>query len=143
MSSSIIFQDEFRIEGKNPEGKKFEKVDRLVGKGLVYEVSMLVDVNSEIYDVKTEETVTVALASSLGSGTETYEQARGRASLLDAYDYAMCGVAYKYKHVAGSQVEVHISHGGLLARFVGDEKHLCDVKVDQTVYTLVRKAKGL
>ena len=64
--SSVIFQDEFRVEQLNPDGKKFEKgafrfrsrrlfvrevtirrpqisvVDRLMCKGIVYELEFLI-----------------------------------------------------------------------------------------------------
>ena len=52
----------------------------------------------------------------------------------------MHGVVYKVKHVAGTRIEAHISHGGLLARFVGDQRHLSKIKIDAEVFTLIRKA---
>ena len=51
----------------------------------------------------------------------------------------MHGVVYKFKSVGGTKVEVLLSHGGLLARFIGDQRHLQKLKVDTEVYTLIRK----
>ncbi|KAJ8603274.1 hypothetical protein CTAYLR_006956 [Chrysophaeum taylorii] len=143
MSNNIIFHDEFMVEKVNPDGKKFEKVSRLICKGILYEVELLVDINSEIFEIKVEEKLGVAIARNLSlDGSETYEQVVGKPSLLDQYDYAMHGVAYKYKHVEGSTVEVHVSHGGLLARLKGDERHLAGIKVDDEVYTLIRRIEA-
>jgi len=44
MSSAILFQDEFRVDAVDPgdlEGK-FEKVNRLMCKGVVYELEFLI-----------------------------------------------------------------------------------------------------
>lgn len=110
-------------------------------------VELLVDINSEIFEVKTEEKLRIAIARHLsldGHGNEHYEQVIGKPSLLDDYDYAMHGIAYKYKQVHDPdsqepQVEVHVSHGGLLARIIGDERQLSNIKVDDQVYTLIRR----
>ena len=140
--SSVVFSDEFRVEQVNPEGKKFEKVDRLLCKGVVYELEFLVDINCEIFDVDDGNKLSVAIATSLsldGTDTTDFLQLDGRPSLLDQYDYVMHGVVYKFKAVGGTKVEVLLSHGGLLARFIGDQRHLQKLKVDTEVYTLIRK----
>jgi len=126
--ASYVLQDEFRIEGMNPEGKKFEKVDRLVARAVNYDVEMLLDVHSELFQVNTDDRVQLALSKS-----EVKKDA------LSKWDYAMHGLVYKYKHVKDSTVEVHLSHGGLLARFIGDEEALKDLEVDVEVFTLVKK----
>lgn len=115
-------------------------------------LELSLDINSEIFEVKADEKLRIAIARNLsidGHGNEHYEQVIGKPSLLDEYDYAMHGIAYKYKQVqsaeAGkhnSQVEVHVSHGGLLARIIGEERQLCNFKVDDQVYTLIRKVEG-
>ena len=71
----------------------------------------------------------------------THERAGlgGKPSLLDQFDYAMSGVVYKFKHLQNTKVEAHISHGGLLARFVGDQRHLSKIKIDAEIFTLIRK----
>lgn len=129
-SSNTMFTDEFRVEQINPDGKKFEKVSRLVCKGILYDVELVVDMNVEMFEVNDGDKLSVALAKHLEGD---------KASLLDQCDYAMHGVVYKYRHVEGSTVEVHVSHGGLLARLVGDERHLSTLTVDREVYTLVRR----
>ena len=100
------------------------------------------DINCEIFDVDDGNKLSVAIATSLsldGTDTTDFLQLDGRPSLLDQYDYVMHGVVYKFKAVGGTKVEVLLSHGGLLARFIGDQRHLQKLKVDAEVYTLIRK----
>merc|ERR1712216_208491 len=89
--------------------------------------------------------LTVAVATSLsldGSvvAPSDYLRPDKKPSLLDQFDYAMHGVVYKVAHVSGTKVEGHLSHGGLLARFVGDQRHLKKLTVDAEVYTLLKKS---
>ena len=88
-----------------------------------------------------DDKLNVAIATSLsldGSESTDYLRSEGP-SLMDQYDYVMHGVVYKFAHIQGTKVEVHISHGGLLGRFVGDQRHLQKLKVDSEVFTLIRK----
>ena len=39
--AGVVFQDDFEVAQINPEGAKFEKVNRLVCKGVVYEIEFL------------------------------------------------------------------------------------------------------
>ena len=48
--AGVVFQDDFEVAQINPEGAKFEKVNRLVCKGVVYEIEFLIDVNSELFE---------------------------------------------------------------------------------------------
>ena len=96
--NGVIFQDDFTVSDVNPEGAKFEKVDRLVCKGVVYELEFMVDVNSEVFDVQKGEKLSVAIATSLSiDGTpdagdsSDYTRIGGKPSLLDQFDYARCG----------------------------------------------------
>merc|ERR1739848_37073 len=88
----------------------------------------LIDVNSELFECEEGDKLTVALATSLSvdgvSEAKAIDYARGaKASLLDQFDYAMHGTVYKFQHVKDTKVEVYVSHGGLLARFRGDQRH--------------------
>ena len=61
------------------------------------------DINSDIYTLEINDKFTAALASTLaldGSpDTGTYDQS-GAPSLLDQYEYAMCGKLFKWKQEA-------------------------------------------
>ena len=45
---STLYQDIFDVQKINPEGKKFEKVNRLLCKGLTNDVQLLIDINCDI-----------------------------------------------------------------------------------------------
>ena len=53
------------MRDSNPEGKKFERVDRLYCKGLTYGMDLIIDVNCEIYSVRKGDKLSVAIASTL------------------------------------------------------------------------------
>ena len=110
--AGVVFQDDFEVAQINPEGAKFEKVNRLVCKGVVYEIEFLIDVNSELFECEEGDKLTVALATSLSvdgvSEAKAIDYARGaKASLLDQFDYAMHGTVYKFQHVKDTKVEVY------------------------------------
>ena len=107
--AGVVFQDDFEVAQINPEGAKFEKVNRLVCKGVVYEIEFLIDVNSELFECEEGDKLTVALATSLSvdgvSEAKAIDYARGaKASLLDQFDYAMHGTVYKFEHVKDTKV---------------------------------------
>ena len=61
-----LFEDIFSITSLNPEGKKFERVNRLVATGTTFECDLLLDYNCQIYDSLHEgEKMTLVLASTL------------------------------------------------------------------------------
>jgi DNA-directed RNA polymerase I, II, and III subunit RPABC3 len=64
--------------------------------------------------------------------------------LLDAYEYVMYGLVYKYQSEtankeAGVKVSVFVSFGGLLMKLTGDPAKLNVLEVDSKVYLLMRK----
>lgn len=89
----------------------FLLVSRLVGKSETYEMTVLLDYNSEIYPLEINEKVSIVLASSLSleakseagnaDGNEARESWRERApgehDLSDEYEYVMFGKVYRYE----------------------------------------------
>ena len=144
LRSAVLFEDVFKVDALNPEGKKFENVSRVVAKGLTYEMELVVDVHAELYPIKTKDEFTMALASTLdlqgNPDDDTYNQS-GELTLLDKFDYCMHGKIFSYEHVGESKVAVYISYGGLLMKLVGDQRHLQSLELDSRVYALMRKYK--
>jgi DNA-directed RNA polymerase I, II, and III subunit RPABC3 len=143
---SLLFQDIFDVQQLNPEGKKFERVNRLMCKGLTNDMSLLIDINCEIYRVLEGEKLSVALASTLamdGSLDDgTYKTYDDEPSLLDQYDYAMHGQIFEFKHAGGQSVEIYASFGGLLMRLTGDQRHMDKLVPDMKIYCLIRKSNA-
>lgn len=82
-------------------------VNRLVCKGMTYETELFLDIASEVYSLREGERFTLTLASTLrldGKPDEdTYNQ-DGKPSLLDDYDYGMCGKVFKYEYLGEHRV---------------------------------------
>ncbi len=149
MGDSLLFEDIFTIGGLDPDGKKFDKVSRLVAHSEQFDMDLLLDVNIDVYPIKHTDKFTLALASTLSlDGTPddgTFDQSR-RKSLADKYEYVMYGKVYKYADVArggggsgAAKVEVYVSFGGLLMCLKGEPSNLSSLQLDQRIYLLMRK----
>lgn len=61
-------------------------------------------------------------------------------SLLDEYEYGMCGRVFQYDYKKEHKVDVYASFGGLLMLLQGDQRDLSNIDSDTRVYFLLRKA---
>lgn len=104
----ILFEDLFEVEAVNPDGKKFDKVTRLVCKPEMYEVVLKIDIATDVYPMKRGDKFNLALVSTLrldGKPDDgTYQHNEGEPSLLDEYEYGMHGRVFKYEHHKGAMV---------------------------------------
>lgn len=133
------------------DGKKFDKVSRMVCKSDLYEFDMKLDVNVDIYPLEVGDKFSLALAPTLnldGSDTTMYFDAsmqHASKTLMDKFEYVMYGKVFKYSEAAAgggvNRVDVYISFGGLLMLLNGDAKKLQELDVDSNVYLLMRKVK--
>ena len=60
-------------------------------------------------------------------------------SLLDSYDYGMCGKVFRYDHTEENKVSIIASFGGLLMQLKGEVTHLRKIKLDDRIYALLRR----
>nr|CCA16788.1 DNAdirected RNA polymerase I putative [Albugo laibachii Nc14] len=137
-----LFEDIFEVRELNPEGKNFDKVTRVVGKGVSYELELTLDINSEVWRLKKNDKFTFALVCTLdleGKPDDGIYNQSGKATLLDRYDYGMYGKIFHYEHEGGNNVAIYASFGGLLMRLRGEQRHLHLVHNDSRVYCLLRK----
>ncbi|GMI47359.1 hypothetical protein TrCOL_g11227 [Triparma columacea] len=154
MSKVTLFEDIFSVTQLNPEGKKFEKVDRLSAEGTSYNCKLLLDFNSEIYRIPANSKISLLLASTLSlagdPSSPSYDQSLLTSatvqgdksivgSLADNYEYVMHGKVFSYEHKGGDQVEIDISYGGLLMRLRGDHMHLKNIEPDSNLYLLIKR----
>ncbi|ORX56921.1 RNA polymerase, partial [Hesseltinella vesiculosa] len=147
-----LFQDIFDIKDVNPNGKRFDRVSRVIARSENFEMELTLDINSELYPVDIADKVSFVLASTLSldasAGTDTRESWRERApgehDLSDEYEYVMYGKVYRYEDSAGAsgngqKVSVYASFGGLLMCLEGDYRHLQKINVGEHIYLLMRK----
>lgn len=139
-----LFEDIFEVTALNPEGKKFERVNRIAATGTTYECDLLLDMNSQIYSVKDGEKITLVLASTLNlDGTPddhfSYNSRSGEPSLADTYEYVMHGRVFQIDYKKDGIIVIAISFGGLLMRLTGDQRHLSSILPDMRLYVLIKK----
>mmetsp|Transcript_17866 Transcript_17866/g.26433 ORF Transcript_17866/g.26433 Transcript_17866/m.26433 type:complete len:149 (+) Transcript_17866:218-664(+) len=139
-----LFEDIFEVGNLNPDGKKFEKVNRLVAIGTTFECDLLLDINCEIYNIREGEKVTLVLASTLhldGSPADhfSFQPNSSEPTLADNYEYVMHGRVFDMTYKKDNVVVIAASFGGLLMRLTGDQRHLANILPDMRLYLLLKK----
>mmetsp|Transcript_16033 Transcript_16033/g.23456 ORF Transcript_16033/g.23456 Transcript_16033/m.23456 type:complete len:150 (+) Transcript_16033:105-554(+) len=140
-----LFEDIFDVTALNPDGKKFDSVNRLAATGTTYDCDLLLDLNCQIYSVKKNEKITLVLASTLnldGSPDDHFSYNSSESnmpSLADTYDYVMHGRVFQIDYKKDGTVVIAASFGGLLLRLIGDQRHLSNILPDMRLYVLIKK----
>ena len=138
-----LFQDSFKITAVDPDGKKFDRVSRLICHGDTFGMKLTIDVHSELFRCKTEDKIVMTLNSTIRPdgepGADYYEPPTGP-TLLDDYDYAMHGQVFHFEDKEENNVAVYVSYGGLLMRLEGNRRHISQViKKGVKLYCLLKK----
>ncbi|KAK6914513.1 RNA polymerase, Rpb8 [Dillenia turbinata] len=143
----ILFEDIFTVDQLDPDGKKFDKVSRIVSnKSEQFDMYMQLDVNTEIYPLRVGDKFTMVLAPTLnldGTPDTGYYTQGGRKSLADKFEYVMHGKLYKISEEAPDKgpvkVDIYVSFGGLLMMLRGDPSNATNFELDQRLFLLMRK----
>ena len=142
-SAVTLFEDIFEVTALNPDGYKFDRVNRIQGTGTTFECDLLLDINCEIYNLKEYEKFTLVLASTLhldGSPADHFSYTTSNEpTLADNYEYVMHGRVFDRSYKKDGTVTIAVSFGGLLMRLQGDQRHLTNVRADQRMYLLLKK----
>lgn len=145
--SGILFEDMFVID--LVDQARYNKVSRIEGQSSTsQDVKITLDINSELFPVKNNDSLTITLASSLGNESSMLTSngswrppKRGDRSLADDYDYVMYGTVYKFEESSeNDNMAVYISFGGLLMRLEGGYRSLSNLK-QENAYILIRHYK--
>jgi DNA-directed RNA polymerases I, II, and III subunit RPABC3 len=142
-SQSAIFDEMFEV--KEVDSSKFDKVSRIECTGEAYDMELSLDINSDIYPIKSGERITLALATTLsfdGAPDEGVYDANllQKKTLMDQYEYVMYGRVFKFEEEQEPlKLIVYASFGGLLMRLKGAPLALQRLKMDQNIYLLTRK----
>ncbi|KAJ6379358.1 hypothetical protein OIU76_016061 [Salix suchowensis] len=159
--------DFFVIEKLNPDGKKYDKVSRIVARSENKDLYMLLDVHTEIYPIEEKSRYLVLLTETLNAdGTLVGpHNAQNEQRLLNAlslfgiapssiqilisnhpkktsFEYVTHGKLYKIdKEGSGAdfKLEIYISFGGLQLLLRGDPKSLARFQLDKNYFMLMRK----
>lgn len=142
-SKVTLFEDIFEVTALNPDGYKFERVNRIQALGTTFECDLLLDINCEIYTLKEADKVTLVLASTLhldGSPADHFSYSPStEPTLADNYEYVMHGRVFDISHQKDEKVVIALSFGGLLMRLIGDKKHLLNILPDMRLFLLLKK----
>jgi DNA-directed RNA polymerase I, II, and III subunit RPABC3 len=124
--------------------KKFDRVSRLVAESLQQRMRLTLDVHSQLFPVRAGDRFLLVLMSSVrldGAPCDgTYDQS-GAPTVINRYDYVMCGKVFHQESEGAHQSAVCISFGGLLMRLQGSRNviDLADLRLDNRVYLLLRR----
>ncbi|KAJ2058372.1 DNA-directed RNA polymerases I, II, and III subunit RPABC3 [Coemansia sp. S146] len=148
---NILFSDTFDIKDIDKDGKKFDRVSRIDARSQTHDMSLILDINSELCKLDAGDKFKLTLASSLSLSDAKEPAAFGKGeanwrayvngeerSLADDYEYVMFGRVYRYDDASGSKVSAFVSFGGLLACLEGDIRHLQSFVVGDSVYLLMK-----
>jgi DNA-directed RNA polymerase I, II, and III subunit RPABC3 len=142
-SKVTLFEDIFEVQELNPDGYKFDRVNRIRAVGTTFECNLLLDINCEIYSLKEADKVTLVLASTLhldGSPADHFSYAPStEPTLADNWEYVMHGRVFDVQYQKDGSVEISFSYGGLLMKLSGDHKHLQNILPDMRLYLLLKK----
>ncbi|CAH9127174.1 unnamed protein product [Cuscuta epithymum] len=136
--SSFHFDDIIQIVSVDADGKKYDKVSRIEAKTRDGVTDMVLDINSELYPVKTKEVYRMVLSQTLALDGSTNHPQGQMKSLADKFEYIMHGLLYKVAEES-SKVVVYISSGGLQLKLCSAPKNMHKFMLDQRLFILLRK----
>ncbi|KQK17344.1 DNA-directed RNA polymerases II, IV and V subunit 8B [Brachypodium distachyon] len=139
-----LFEDIFVVSRIDPDGKKFDRVNRIEARS--EQMYMQLDVATDVYPMHAGDKFTMVLAPTLnldGTPDTGYYTQAGRKTLADKYDYVMHGKLYKISEDSSggqaAKVEIYASFGGLLMLLKGDPSSAANLELDQRLFLLMRK----
>lgn len=140
---STLFSEQFRVDHLDPG--TYDRVARIqaqcVGSS---DISLMLDINTELYPVQIGETLTVAIAVTLNldgdaRATKSWRPPRpNERSLADDFQYVMHGTVYKFAESGGDKLSLYASFGGLLLCLEGNHRHLAPLRQGH-IYLLIRR----
>lgn len=143
--SNTLFDDIFNIT--EVDSARYNKVSRILGTSTTTsDIKLTLDINSDLFPVKANDSITVSLASSLSLDGEDNTNINGSwrppkasdKSLADDYDYVMYGTVYKFEETSDDKISVYVSFGGLLLCIEGGYRNLSNLK-QENLYLLIRR----
>jgi len=143
MASEITLLDEmFKVD--EVDNGRYDRVSRIKATSPSSDLTLVLDINSELYPLQKDEVISLNLSSSLRlDGKEDKgwrDLQRGERTLADDYEYVCYGKVYRFDEgIKGTdRVAVYISYGGMLMNLEGSYRKLSKLAHDN-VYLLIRK----
>jgi DNA-directed RNA polymerases I, II, and III subunit RPABC3 len=108
MSEPILFEDTFSVVSVNSQ--KYERVGRIAATSNDQQISLTLDVNTELYPINVNDRIQIALALTLNldgskdDGKGWRAVGLGERSLADEYDYVCHGKIYRFEEGNGADM---------------------------------------
>ncbi|CAI4230436.1 unnamed protein product [Auanema sp. JU1783] len=143
--AGVIFDDMFLVKTVDPDGKKFDRVSRLICDSESFSMELILDVNTQLYPMQLNDKFRLMIATSLrddGLPDEGEYDAQAQYPRMNQFEYVMYGKVYR---IEGEQNEneprlaAYASFGGLLMRLKGEAFNLHGFELDSNIYLLVKK----
>ncbi|SPC67853.1 related to RPB8 - DNA-directed RNA polymerase I, II, III 16 KD subunit [Ustilago sp. UG-2017b] len=163
MDPTNLFDTQFVVKQIDPDGKKFDRVSRIIASSASLEMTLSIDIATDIWPVSEGQQLTFQLASTLKKDTatgasktdaaegDTQDAAAqaaerdawrldqpGNGGIADDFDYVMYGKIYRYDEKAADEVTVYGSFGGLMMALTGNFRHMSNITIGSNVYLLMR-----
>ena len=153
-SNNRVFEETLDVQYIDKDLKVFDKVQRCEGETQDSKYYISMDINSEVYPMKKGASYKLLLAKSIYESKPTpvhfeYDLfANTKNTLMDNFDYVMCGKVFQFSSNAESgTLSISISFGGLLFQIsklkmdekTGKPKSFEDINLDDTLYLLIKK----
>ncbi|TKY88782.1 hypothetical protein EX895_002413 [Sporisorium graminicola] len=161
MDPTNLFDTQFVVSQIDPDGKKFDRVSRIIASSPSLEMSLSIDIATDVWPVTEGQQLTFQLASTLkketaatkveGADGETQDAAAqaaerdawrldqpGNGGIADDFDYVMYGKIYRYDEKVNDEVTVYGSFGGLMMALTGNFRHMSNITIGSNVYLLMR-----
>lgn len=144
--AGILFEDIFITKDIDPEGKKFDRVQRLHCESESFKMDLILDLNTAIYPMHFGDKFRLVLATTLREDgcpdTGEFNPFEGP-TRADSFDYVMYGKIYRMEgndlDETCTRMAAYASFGGLLMRLQGDSNNLHGFEIDINVYLLMKK----
>ena len=100
MSDASLFEETFTIQSINAQ--KYDRVSRIAAATASGDISITLDVNTELYPLATGDAVHLLLASTLSNdgtkdeGKGWRDVSKGEPTLADHYEYVCHGKIYRF-----------------------------------------------
>lgn len=125
-----LLEETFEVLDVNPNGKKFNKVDRIVCHGMNCNVNLILDLYSEVYKLKVNDKFDLVLVDTCNTEDESF-----------AYEYVMHGKVFQIKFFHDrKKCAIFISFGGLLMSLKGDASCFEKFEADRNVYLCIKRS---
>lgn len=145
-TTSLLFEDTFRVTDVDKGGQVFHNVNRALISSDTAQTEIVIDVQGELYRLKTKEKISLAIAKTLNlQGKDDkgeWDPNQNEPSLLDKYDYCMYGKVFKVDQIANNKVVLYVSHGGLLMKITGPKDAFLAIEQDAMIYTLLKRVQA-